>query len=63
MAKKAQTDLNEDERQFVLAALKKDDATTARLREKLGFEGAMRAGMFMTNVSACARPGGGSGRP
>jgi len=54
MAEKAETDLNEDEREFVLAALQDDEARTAELQTELGVDGAMRAGMFMTNVAACA---------
>lgn len=54
MAEKAETDLSEDEREFVLAALKEDEARTTELRAELGVDGAMRAGMFMTNVASCA---------
>ena len=54
LADKAETDLSDDEQQFLLAALRKDDARTDELRVKLGLEGAMRAGMFMTNVASCA---------
>jgi hypothetical protein len=64
MAKKAREGLNEEERSFVLAALQKDSATTDRLRTRLGLEGMMRAGTFMTRVSECAGalPNGADGR-
>jgi len=54
MAEKAEADLNENEREFVLAALQEDEARTEELRSELGVDGAMRAGMFMTNVASCA---------
>lgn len=54
MADKAESDLSEDERQFVLAALQEDEDKTTELRDKLGMQGAMRAGLFMTNVASCA---------
>jgi hypothetical protein len=57
MAEKAQNELNADERAFVLAVLQEDDAAAERVRGKLGFEGGMRAGMFMTKAGACAREG------
>lgn len=54
MAEKAETDLSEDEREFVLAALDEDEERTEELRTELGVDDAMRAGMFMTNVASCA---------
>jgi hypothetical protein len=57
MARKAETDLSADERGFVLAGLRDDEAEVNRLRGMLGVDGAMRAGMFMTNVSSCAAGG------
>jgi hypothetical protein len=54
LATKAESDLSTDEQQFLLAALRKDEARTTELRANLGLDGAMRAGMFMTNVASCA---------
>lgn len=55
LGERAKSDLNDNERAFVLATLREDDGETARLRGKLGLEGAMKAGMFMTNAATCAR--------
>lgn len=60
LGERARTDLSKDERAFVLATLRKDAGDVAELRGKLGLEGAMKAGMFMTNAAACAREGAGS---
>ncbi|MEZ4587607.1 MAG: hypothetical protein R2909_14525 [Gemmatimonadales bacterium] len=60
MGDKATRELNEDERAFVIAALSGDQAEADRARGKLGVEGAMKAGMFMTNVGSCANGGSGS---
>lgn len=54
MAEKAEADLGDDERAFVLAVLQDDEARAAELRGRLGMEGAVKAGMFMTNVASCA---------
>ena len=54
LATKAEDELSDTEQQFLLAALREDEARTAELRVELGIEGAMRAGMFMTNVATCA---------
>jgi hypothetical protein len=60
MAGKAQNELSEDERNFLLASIRDDEAETERLRPQLSLDGAMRVGMFMTNVTAC---GPEAGRP
>lgn len=54
MADKALSELSGDERAFVLAVLKDDDAGAEAVRGKLGLEGAMKAGMFMTRAGQCA---------
>lgn len=54
MADKALAELSSDERTFVLAVLKDDDAGANAVRGKLGLEGAMKAGMFMTRAGQCA---------
>ncbi|MGE0441965.1 MAG: hypothetical protein AB7L66_09750 [Gemmatimonadales bacterium] len=54
LARKAETDLKEDERSFLLAVLTKNDARAAELRPKLGLEGAAKTGMFLTKAATCA---------
>jgi hypothetical protein len=54
MARKAESDLKPDERAFVLAVLEKNTQQADALRGKLGLEGMMKAGTFMTKVSDCA---------
>ncbi len=54
MSRKAETDLKPDERAFVLAALEQDTRRAEQLRSKLGLEGMMKAGTFMTKVTECA---------
>ncbi|MGE0553583.1 MAG: hypothetical protein AB7R55_09165 [Gemmatimonadales bacterium] len=60
MADKATRELSENERGFVIAALSGDQAEADRARGKLDMEGAMKAGMFMTNVGSCANEESGS---
>lgn len=55
LGERAKADLTADERAFVLATLREEDENIEELRGKLGFEGAMKAGMFMTNAATCAR--------
>ena len=57
MAEKAQADLSDDEREFLLAVLRKDEARAGELQSRLGVAGAMRAGTFMTDVASCAVEG------
>lgn len=54
LGERAKADLSKDERAFVLATLRKETEDIAELRDKLGFEGAMKAGMFMTSAATCA---------
>jgi hypothetical protein len=54
MSRKAESELKPDERAFVLAVLEKDTKLAEQLRGTLGLEGMMKAGTFMTKVSACA---------
>jgi hypothetical protein len=57
MAGKAEADLSSDERELLLAVLREDDARAAELRSRVGMEGAVRAGLFMTHVAGCAVAG------
>jgi len=58
---RAVKELTDDERAFVLATLGEETEDVERLRGKLGLEGAMKAGMFMTNAATCAREAAGEG--
>jgi hypothetical protein len=57
MAEKAEADLSDDERAFLLAVLRKDEARVGELQNRLGVAGAMRAGTFMTEIASCAVEG------
>ena len=57
MAEKAEADLSDDERAFLLAVLRQDEARIGELRNRLGLQGAVRAGTFMTDVASCAVEG------
>jgi hypothetical protein len=53
MGEKARDELPEDSRAFLLATLREDEAAVTETRGRLSLEEAMRAGMFMTNVTSC----------
>lgn len=53
MARRAETELSDEARDFVVASLGSDEAKTARLRSELGITEAMEAGMFMTEGGGC----------
>jgi hypothetical protein len=55
MAERAEEELSEDARDFLLASLEGDEAKIAEARAGLGVAEAMEAGLFMTEVASCAQ--------
>lgn len=55
MAERAEEELSEDGRTFLLATLEEDEATVSQIRADLDMEEAMEAGLFMTKVESCAQ--------
>jgi hypothetical protein len=53
MADAADENLNDEQKEYVLAGMRGDDARAAELQEEMGMEGAEEVGAFMASAFAC----------
>lgn len=53
MADAADENLNDDQKEYVLAGMRGDEAQAAQLQEEMGMEGAEEVGAFMASAFAC----------
>ena len=53
MADAADENLNDEQKEYVLAGMQGDEARAAELQEEMGMEGAEEVGAFMASAFAC----------
>jgi len=53
MADAADENLNDEQKDYVLAGMRGDEARAAELQEEMGMEGAEEVGAFMASAFAC----------
>lgn len=53
MADAADENLNDEQKEYVLAGMRGEDARAAELQEEMGMEGAEEVGAFMASAFAC----------
>ncbi len=53
MADAADENLNDEQKEYVLAGMQGDEARAAELQEEMGMEGAEQVGAFMAGAFAC----------
>ena len=57
IAQKADAQLDNDGKAFLIASMQKDEATLSQLRQTMSIDKLAQTGMFMTNASAeCGMP-------